>query len=226
MRDDRRLRSLAMAHVSLGLIAEISAPIEIRTPFGLPHLPIVPLFALTFSQVVLLASWAVFSPAAVWRRLDGPVVGLAFLEALFDLALSGEFVGMPFVAMTVISGSLLAMRGFGVRLRGRDDPAFYARPESWRPRFSIRAIMMLTVVVALLSTAVRALKGSNGLSFLGLRSSGPSASSPWGSWHSGRRWGRPSLRDGCRSSWPSHRCSGPASLTPPTPTVTAGSTSS
>jgi hypothetical protein len=168
MSSDRRLRWLAMAHVSLGLFAGISAPVEIRTPYGLWHLPIVPFFALTFSQVVLLASWAVFSPRAAWRRLGGLVVGLACLEVLFDLALNGEFVGMPSVAMTVISGSLLVLRAFGLRLHAQDDPAFYARPESWRPQFSIRAIMMLTAVVALLSTAVRALRGSQGSSFLGL----------------------------------------------------------
>jgi hypothetical protein len=168
MRGDRRLRWLAMAHVSLGLIAGISAPVGIRTPYGLQHLPIVPLFALTFCQVVLLASWAVFSPAAVWRRLGGLVVGLICLEALFDLALKGEFVGMPAVAMTVISGSLLVVRGFGVRLRGRDDTTFSSRSESWRPQFSIRALMTHTAVVALLSTAVRALKGIPGPFSLGL----------------------------------------------------------
>lgn len=168
MSADRRLRRLAMAQVVLGLLFGISARYEIQTPFGLRHLPIVPLFALTFSQVVLLASWAVFSPRTVWSRLGGLIVGLAGLEAVFDLALRGEFVGMTSVAMAVISGSLLALRAFGVRLRDRGNPACSSRPESRRPRFSIRGLMALTAVVALLSAAVRTLKELPGPFSLGL----------------------------------------------------------
>jgi hypothetical protein len=168
MSGDRRLRWLATAHATLGLLAGISAPVEVRTPFGLPHLPIVPLFALTFAQVALLASWAVFAPAAVWRRLGGLVVGLACLEVLFDLALHAEFFPMPSVAMAVISDSLLVVRGFGVRLHAQDDRTSISLSESWRPRFSIRGLMALTTVVALLSTAVRALRGSTGPFSLGL----------------------------------------------------------
>src|SRR5687768_4701597 len=86
MRGDRRLVWLVTAHLVLGLVSGVLTPIEVRMTSGLPHLPIVPLFALTFCQVILLGFWAVFSPTAWWKRLGGLVGAVAYQEALFDLS--------------------------------------------------------------------------------------------------------------------------------------------
>jgi hypothetical protein len=136
------------------------APIEIRTPSGLPHLPIVPLFALTFCQVILLSFWAVFSPTTRWKRLGGLVGGVACLEALFDLSLGVEFYLMPSVASVITAGSLLFVRGMGIRLESLTDPVHLPLPESEGLRFSICGLMMIIAVIALLSAGVRNLRGT------------------------------------------------------------------
>jgi hypothetical protein len=154
MRGDRRLSWLVMTHLVLGLGSGVLAPIEIPTPSGLPHLPLVPLFALTFCQVILLSFWAVFSPTTRWKRLGGLVGGVAWLEALFYLPLKVEFL-MPSVALVVTAGSLLLGRGLGIRLESLNDPAHPPSPESGGLGFSIRGLMMFIAVVALLSAGLR-----------------------------------------------------------------------
>src|SRR4051794_28696621 len=95
MQGDRRLGWLATAHIIAWLVSTVLAPRAIPTPFGLPHIFIVPLFALTFSQVSLLGIWAVLSPSGLWYRLLALVIGTACLEAALDIALVREFVFMP-----------------------------------------------------------------------------------------------------------------------------------
>jgi hypothetical protein len=162
MRGDRRLVWLVMAHLVLGLVSGMLAPIEIRTPFGLPHIPIVPLFALTFCQVILLVFWAVFSPAAWWKRLGGLVGAVACQEALFDLSMKDELHFMPCLVSIVTVGSLLLVRGWGIRLDAPTDPVHPPLSESEGLRFSIRGLMMFTLVIALLCAGVRSLWESPG----------------------------------------------------------------
>ncbi len=58
---EKRLRSLAIAHVAIGLGAGVVAPIEVDAPLGLIHILIVPLVASAACQSVLLAVWGVTS---------------------------------------------------------------------------------------------------------------------------------------------------------------------
>jgi hypothetical protein len=159
---DRRLALLVTGHLILWLLSAVLAPVKVRTPFGLQHILIVPLFAATFSQVSLLGIWAVLSPFWSWYRLLGLVIGTACLEAALDIALGQEFLLMPSVAMLLTVVSLLVMRGFGVGLSRRDDRVDPSRPEPQGSRFSIRGLMVLTAVVALLSATARGVQGSPG----------------------------------------------------------------
>jgi hypothetical protein len=161
MQGDRRLGWLATAHLAW-LVSAVLAPRTIATPFGLPHLFIVPLFALTFSQVSLLGIWAVFSPSGLGYRLLALVIGTACLEAALDIALGKEFLLMPTAAMALTVTSLLVVRGFGIRLSRFADDVPSSRPEAHGFRFSIRGLMILTAVVAVLSATARGVQGSPG----------------------------------------------------------------
>ena len=162
MRNDRRVVRLVAALIGLGLLSAVSATVKVHTPFGLQHILIVPLFALTFSQVSLLGLWSILSPSASWKRLSGLVIGTACLEAAFDLGSESEFVFMPSAAMALTVASLLVARLFGVRLDRQADGVDSRRPEPHGFRFSIRGLMALTAVVALLITVGKAVQGSHG----------------------------------------------------------------
>ena len=162
MPGDGRLLRLLAAHLVLGLLSALFATVEIHTPIGLPLLLIVPLFALTFCQVSLLGLWSVFSSSALWKRLSGWVIGTAYLEAAFDLDFGSEFLFMPSAAMALTVASLLVVRWSGVRLIRRADRVDTRPPESRGFRFSIRGLMILTAVVALLSAAARSVPTSHG----------------------------------------------------------------
>jgi hypothetical protein len=162
MGDCRRLAMLVTAHLILWPISAVLAPVKVHTPFGLQHILIVPLFAVTFSQVSLLGIWAVLSPLWSWYRLLGLVIGTACLEAALDIALGQEFLLMPTVAMALTVVSLLVLRGFGIRLSRFADDVPSSRQEPQGFRFSIRGLMILTAVVAVLGAMVRGVQGSPG----------------------------------------------------------------
>lgn len=162
LRNDRRVAWLVAALIAFGLLSAVTATVKIHTPFGLQHILIVPLFALTFCRVSLLGLWAVFSPSASWTRLSGLVIGTACLEAEFDLGSGSEFVFMVSSATALTVASLLVARLFGVRLIRQADGVDSRRPEPQRFRFSIRGLMALTAVVALLITVGKADQGSRG----------------------------------------------------------------
>lgn len=154
----RRLRWLVAAHLGLGIVARLLAPIEVRTPFGLEHILLVPFFASTLAQAFLLAVWGAASPAPSWVRLAGLVAGAIYLEALFPGDLRREFLGICTLTIAVASASLLVVRWIGLCLNRRADPGRLARPEAGGPRFSIRGLMLFTAAVALLSAGARALR--------------------------------------------------------------------
>jgi hypothetical protein len=158
MSDGRRLDWLVTAHFVLWLLAAILAPVTVHTPFGLQHMLIVPFCALTFSLVSLLGLWSIFSPSAWKRRLLGAVIGTLCLEAVFDNALEREALFMPSAAMALTVASLLVVRWFGVRPSRRADDVPSSRQEPMGFGFSIRGLMVLTAVVALLSAAARGLR--------------------------------------------------------------------
>jgi hypothetical protein len=163
MRGDRRLVCLAMAYLVVVPLSAVVSTMALDGSFGLRHILIIPLFALTYSGVSLLGLWAVFSPAAAWRRLVGAAIGTGSLEAAFGSALWPEFRFMPALAMALTVASLLVVRGFGVLLSRWEGAIDHSpRPGPWEFRFSIRGLMLLTAVVAMLGALARAVQRSPG----------------------------------------------------------------
>src|SRR5690349_8590424 len=58
MTDNGRLSWLVAAHIALGVVAGVLAPVPLRTSYGLDKILSVPLFASALSQALLLALWA------------------------------------------------------------------------------------------------------------------------------------------------------------------------
>ncbi len=50
MLGDRRLQILAAAHVVLGVVTSVSAHVELRMPYGLEHILMVPFVASAFAK--------------------------------------------------------------------------------------------------------------------------------------------------------------------------------
>jgi hypothetical protein len=85
------------------------------------------------------------------------------LEILFDLELEKEFLLMPSMVAITTAGLLLGARALGFRLvHFADEPCPPPR-ERGRLRFSIRGIMLLTLIVALISAGARSAENLSGL---------------------------------------------------------------
>ena len=163
----KRLWWLVAAHLALGVTASFLAPVVVHPswlrcmlpPAGMDHILIVPLFALALCQALLIALWGTASTATPWKRLAGLVAGAVYLEALPFPDLRREFLGLSTVTVALSTASLLVGRALGIRVTrrsGRDQPP---PPETEGLRFSIRGLMLLTAVVALLTAGARLLVG-------------------------------------------------------------------
>ena len=174
MPGNRRLWWLVAAHLALGVTAGVLAPVEVRSswlrrmfpPAGLDLILIVPLFAVALSQALLIALWGTVSTAAPGKQLARLVVGVVYLEALFSSELRGEFRGLSTVTVVLFTVSLLVGRALGIRVTRRGGSDQGPRTEAEGLRFSIRGLMLLTVVVALLSSGARLLRATPAHFFL------------------------------------------------------------
>jgi hypothetical protein len=160
MPGDRKLQILVVAHVALGVVTSVLAHVELRTPFELIHILIVPFVASDLCQAFLLSLWGAFSLPAPWVRLAGLVAGAVYLEALVDSDFRREFLGTSTITIVVTTVTLLMVRWLGVRLTRQDDFSQSARPEPEGLRFSIRGLMIFTAAVAVICAVARALEGS------------------------------------------------------------------
>ncbi len=160
MPDHKRLQILAVAHLALGLLTAVLAPVELRTLFTFKHILSVPFFASALCQSFLLSLWVTASKAILWKRLAGLVAGILYLEALAPRDFRREFPAIWTIAITVTLGSLLVLRRFGVAVKRPGDLGQPARPEAEGPRFSIRGMMIFTGAVALLCTGATALQAT------------------------------------------------------------------
>lgn len=158
MTGSRRLPWLVAAHIALGVVAGVLAPVKLRNSLGLEHILIVPLFASAMCQALLMALWVATSSSAPKERLVGLIAGTVFLEALFASDLRREFLGLATVTVLLATTSLLVVRWLGVRLARPADPDRLARGEGEGLRFTIRGLMIFVAAVALLSAGTRALR--------------------------------------------------------------------
>jgi hypothetical protein len=152
------LRLLAACHFAIGLVAAAVARIEVDAPFDLVHILIVPLVALAASQCVLVAIWGVNSSSSLFRRVAGMAVGAVYLEAMFAAGVRGELVGTATGTIVFTAAYLLAFRARGVSVVRQATPARPEATDTQRLRFSIRGLMLLTAVVAILVAGARELR--------------------------------------------------------------------
>jgi hypothetical protein len=170
MTGDSRLQRLAAGHLILGVVVTLLAPIQLPAllrlksllpPFGLRDVLIAPLIVSVLCQAVLLALWAIYTETPLWGRAAGLVAGAVYLDVLFRLGIPrGEFHGLGTVTIVVAAAALLVVRALDVRLTRDTDPGRLARPGAEGLRFSIRGLMLFTVVVALLSALTKGLQES------------------------------------------------------------------
>jgi hypothetical protein len=154
-----KLQILMAAHVVLGVVTSFLAHVEVRTPYGLRHLPEVTVFASALCQAFLLSLWVAVSQASPWMRLAGLLGGAVYLEALFPADLRREFLGTSTFTIIVTTATLLVVRWLGVRFKRQDDSSQSARAEPEGLRFSIRGLMIFTAVVALICAVAKAMEG-------------------------------------------------------------------
>jgi hypothetical protein len=158
------------SRIKLLVIASVVAVIlcsgwsAVVTPRGVPftsYLPVVTMLALVLSQAYFLGFWTALSEASPGTRLVWLGLGTLALEGLFALAAGNE--GERLVATTVsigTAGALVAARGGGVRLHRFAGPMPPPPPTSTPQglRVSIRTLMVVTLVVALLTAGARSLR--------------------------------------------------------------------
>jgi hypothetical protein len=158
MPTDRRLIALAGAHGVLGILASAAAPAPLPSAFRLDAILVVFVVAAALCQGFLIAFWAASSPALPWKRLVGLVAGLVYAEALLPPAFRLELLGLPLCTVLLSAATLLAGRQLGFRLVRQADGVPAAPVPSNRFRFSIRDLMVVTAVVAVLAAGARAMQ--------------------------------------------------------------------
>jgi hypothetical protein len=153
-----RIWLLVIVHFLAGIGFSAWAAIEGEIPFVLEYLLLLPPCAIILCQSCLLAFWAVMSRMLVWYRLAGFIAGTVYLEILFGAAIGDEdeLMFLPSIATGIVTVALLATRLRKVQLLRPPDPS---QPETAEGlRFSIRGLMLFTLVVAVLITALKALR--------------------------------------------------------------------
>jgi hypothetical protein len=156
-----RLRLLVGAHIVVGLLACGYSAIEGRIPFVLEYLPVVPHLAINLSQACLSGCWVTLSGASWWKRLAGLFLGAVSLEILQAAGVgSAEFSGMAALVSVGVAGALLAARRRGARLLRIPKPP--DPPASPGLRFTIRSLMLGTLVIALLIAGAKSLQETLG----------------------------------------------------------------
>jgi hypothetical protein len=154
----------------LALVSGVLAPFEVHIPFGaallarqyrVEYIVMDPLCALGLCQGFLLALWVATSSLSPWLRMGGLFAGTVYLEVLLTLGLQGELLGCVTVTTLTTSASLIVLRLNGVRFVRGSDRFQSERTDAGGLKFSIRGMMLFTLVVALLSAGVRFLRSAS-----------------------------------------------------------------
>jgi hypothetical protein len=139
---------LVVAHFLFGLIACVAS---LATGFELLEAAFVGLMC---GQVGLVGVWGGLDTAPWLPRLVGLVTVLLYLGAMFSLGINDQ--GVELGALVVASGLTMAglltiCRWFGFRVVA----AGVEMPKRTPPQFSIRQLLVLTVVAACMSAAAK-----------------------------------------------------------------------
>jgi hypothetical protein len=156
--EDKRLRTLAGAHVVIGLLAGIFALVKLPLPMRLDTILIVPLIASSLSQAFLLALWGVASTIPLWKKIVGLVIGMVYLETMLVMAVDDSLLDVATVTVTVAIAFLVVLRMTGVKLIRQLPIDSFVLADAEPLRFSIRGLMLMIAAVALLSAVAKALQ--------------------------------------------------------------------
>lgn len=157
MRARQRLRILAAIHIGASLGFSVWAAVEGRIPWTFEYVLLVPPIALLLCQSSLLAFWLVFGRAFVVQRLLTAVGGGLLMELLMAYATQDDdFNGLVTTALALAAGVLALIRWRWAELRRLDELDRASNADALQ--FSIRGLMLLTLVVALLVTGSRWLR--------------------------------------------------------------------
>jgi hypothetical protein len=142
---NRRIWLLVVVHVVAGIAFSGWAAQEGSIPFVLSEILLVPPFALACCQSGLLAFWAAMSHGALWRRGVAVITGVVALEFLLGWALDqDEPTWIPAIATGLVTAVLSIIRLWRSEL--------CSASRQWNQgnglQFSIRGLMLLTLVVA------------------------------------------------------------------------------
>jgi hypothetical protein len=158
MSDDDKLSTLAGAHVAIGLLAAILVPVGRPILGRLDDILIVPLIASSLSLAFLLALWGVTCTASLWKRIAGLVAGTVYLETLLVLALDSTILYLATATIAFTTAWLLVFWAKGFTVTRPVTMAPFAQVNNEQSRFSIRGLMLLIAVVAVLSASAKVLR--------------------------------------------------------------------
>ena len=143
----RRILWLVVVHVVVGLVGAFVALLAGRSPTQCGGAFI----GIVFSQTSLLGIWGSLGSGPCWRRLAGVLVGVGYLVPLLGFGISelnAETFFVVVLTTTFVAMPLLIVRLFRVAVQ-LDSTAVGS---VGRIQFSIRHLMILTLVVACLIT--------------------------------------------------------------------------
>ena len=149
---NRKTLLLVAVHIAVAIAVAAAAHFELQRPSVLGQILLVAAFAVIFCQSGLLGFWAAMSPGPAWKRTTGLIAGMIVLEMML-LWCRGEFVFMPAMVTGFVAILLVLFRAFRAGLLAVANPPREFNRRT--PQFSIRGLILLTTLVAVLVTVGR-----------------------------------------------------------------------
>lgn len=149
-----RLWTVVIFQLASGIAFGVWHAVEGSLPFIYDEVLLVPLLGFALSQASLLGVWAAFSRIHWFVRAAAVGVGAIYLESLLFLGTSDDdFVLLPTTTLAVTAVALRAIRWRRVDLRclSSDEQGL----EHKSVRFSIKGLMLLTLLAAVATVAAK-----------------------------------------------------------------------
>jgi hydrogenase-4 membrane subunit HyfE len=146
---NRKTLLLVAVHIALGTALAAAGHWERQRPSIWEPILLVAAFAVVFCQSGLVGFWTAMSRASAWKRAIGLIAGMIVLETML-LWCRGAFMFMPTMVTGLVAVLLALLRIYRAELLAvADPPREFSRKTL---QFSIRGLMLLTLLVAVLVT--------------------------------------------------------------------------
>jgi hypothetical protein len=143
-----RILGLLIAHVVSGLVClGLVVSTLAGTNPGMTSLALIPFYGIVFCDVILLGIWAAMSKMAWWLSLIGLVAGSVYLDGLLLVAGVSSY-HLPVASIASLVSTVLLLLAWRPRVQLIRNSPTPSPGEGLR--FSIRGLMLLTLVAALL----------------------------------------------------------------------------